>query len=59
MKKFWIIPLLGLMISCGSKAEQAPEAEAAPVEEAAAPVEEAAAPVEEAAMEKNTKSKYF
>ena len=45
MKKFWILPVTALMISCGAATEEAPAA--APVEEAA-PAEEAA-PVEEVA----------
>ena len=48
MKKFWILPLFGLMFSCGAPTDEAPEAE--PVEEVA-PVEEVEeeAPVEEEA----------
>ena len=40
MKKFWILPVTALMISCGAATEEAPAAE--PVEEAAeeAPAEE-------------------
>ena len=34
MKKFWILPLFGLMIACAAPAEEAAP-EAAPVEEAA------------------------
>ena len=45
MKKFWILPVTALMISCGAATEEAPAAE--PVEEAA-PVEEVT-PVEEVA----------
>ena len=37
MKKFWILPVTALMISCGAATEEAPAAE--PVEEVA-PVEE-------------------
>ena len=37
MKKFWILPITALMISCGAATEEAPVAE--PVEEVA-PVEE-------------------
>ena len=36
MKKFWILPITALMISCGAATEEAPVAE--PVEEVA-PVE--------------------
>jgi hypothetical protein len=47
MKKFWILPVTALMISCGAATEEAPAAE--PVEEAA-PVEEVA-PVADSTME--------
>ena len=47
MKKFWILPVTALMISCGAATEEAPAAE--PVEEVA-PVEEAA-PVADSTME--------
>jgi hypothetical protein len=40
MKKFWILPVTALMISCGAATEEAPAAE--PVEEVA-PVEEVVA----------------
>ena len=48
MKKFWILPVTALMISCGAATEEAPAA--APVEEVVAPVEEVA-PVVDSTME--------
>jgi hypothetical protein len=48
MKKFWILPVTALMISCGAATEEAPAA--APVEEVVAPVEEVA-PVADSTME--------
>ena len=47
MKKFWILPVTAMMISCGAATEEVPAA--APVEEVA-PVEEAA-PVVDSIME--------
>lgn len=47
MKKFWILPVTAMMISCGAATEEVPAA--APVEEVA-PVEEAA-PVVDSTME--------
>jgi hypothetical protein len=48
MKKFWILPVAALMISCGAATEEAPAA--TPVEEVVAPVEEVA-PVADSTME--------
>ena len=54
MKKFWILPVTALMISCGAATEEAPAA--TPVEEVVAPVEEVeeveeVAPVADSTME--------
>ena len=50
MKKFWILPVTALMISCGAATEEAPAAE--PVEEVA-PVEEVVRQI------KNSKNSIF
>ena len=65
MKKFWILPVTALMISCGAATEEAPAVEeAAPVEEvvpvADSTMEEAAADstMEEAAEEASAEEEH-
>lgn len=50
MKKFWILPVTALMISCGATTEEAPAVDEAPAVEEVAPVEEAA-PVADSTLE--------